>query len=178
MLRELLEKRQSVRHYKQTPVPGEEIQKCLEAARLAPSACNSQPWHFVVINNPEIKKKFTKLVFNGPYQMNSFVKEAPVIIACVSEKVSFVLKTAGFFRKTPFYLLDIGIAMEHFVLQAEELNLSTCWIGWFDEKTAKKILKIPFGKKIICLLALGYSQEQHREKVRKNLKDICSFNQY
>ncbi|MFH1692344.1 MAG: nitroreductase family protein [Candidatus Omnitrophota bacterium] len=178
MLKDLLEKRQSSRTYEQTHVPTEDILKCIQAAQLAPSACNSQPWHFIVINDPIIKKNLSDHVFNGPYQMNIFAKQAPVIIACVSEKTPLLLKTAGYLRRTPFYLIDIGIAMEHFVLQAQELNLSTCWIGWFNERWARKILEIPANKKIVCLLTLGYSREEHREKKRKNIKDIYSFNHY
>lgn len=178
MLKDLLEKRQSSRTYEQKNVAAIDILRCVQAAHLAPSSCNSQPWHFIIVDDVTIKNSLCDHIFSGPYAMNFFAKQAPVIICCVSERISPLLKFAGFLRQTPYSLIDMGIAVEHFVLQAQESGLSTCWIGWFNEKQAKKILKIPKDKKIVCLLTLGYSQEIHREKIRKNLKNIHSFNCY
>jgi nitroreductase len=177
MLLDLIQKRQSSRSYLATPVPHELIEKCLEAARLAPSACNSQPWHFIIVDEPALKEKLAEKIFSGPYSMNSFAKQAPVLIIVVSEKTSFMTKIGGYFRGTAYYLMDLGIAVEHFILQAAELNLGTCWIGWFNEREAKKLLALPAGKKLDCVITLGYSQEHLRTKNRKSIDEIRSYNE-
>ncbi len=175
---ELIKIRQSTRKYLTTPVKRETIEKCLLAAQLSPSACNSQPWHFIAIDEPDLKNKLCDKIFSGPYQMNAFAKEAPVIVVIVSEKTPIITRIGGFLRGTAYYLIDIGIAGEHFVLAAQELGLGTCWIGWFNEKEAKKILNIPRDKKIACVISLGYPKEDIRPKNRKPLEDMSSFNRY
>ena len=87
---DLIQKRRSVRRYANRPIPKEDILKCLEAARLAPSACNSQPWHFIVVDEPELKARVSDRIFSGLYSMNKFAKEAPVLVAVVSEKMKFL----------------------------------------------------------------------------------------
>ncbi|HQP91851.1 MAG TPA: nitroreductase family protein, partial [Candidatus Omnitrophota bacterium] len=164
MLLNLIKNRQSVRSYTQEPVARELIEKCIEAARLAPSACNSQPWYFVIVDSPELKNKLAEKIFTGAFSMNAFAKNAPVIIAVVSEKVPFLTKLGGMIRNTAYYLMDVAIATEHLVLEAEELGLGTCWIGWFNEKECKKILHIPRDRKIDCVITLGYSKDSPRNK--------------
>lgn len=178
MLLDLIQTRQSSRDYLPASVQRELIEKCIEAARLAPSACNSQPWHFIIVDEPELKNKLTEKIFSGPYSMNSFVKKAPVIVAVISEKSSFMAKIGGYFRGTAYYLIDIGAAVENFILQAAELGLSTCWIGWFNEKETKRLLGIPSYKKLDCLISLGYSQEPIRPKTRKQINKMHSYNKY
>jgi len=173
---ELVNKRFSVRDYLDKPVEREKINICLEAARLAPSACNSQPWKFIIIDEPELKNKLCDKIFSGPYITNIFVKKAPVLLVVLSEKGNFISRVGSFLRDTRYYLIDIGIAVEHFVLQATELGLGTCWIGWFNEKEAKKILSIPESKKIDVIVAVGYPAKTQSRKVRKSLEEISSFN--
>ena len=179
-LPELLKQRKSVRSFLDIPVEREKIMMCLEAARVAPSACNSQPWKFVIADDVELKNKLCKKAFSGIYSMNSFCKTAPVIVVVVSEKAKFIATIGGMFRGTKYYLLDIGIACEHFVLQAEELGLGTCWIGWFNEKAIKKALNIPASKKIDVVIALGYhdSKKAGTEHDREPLGKMSSFNSY
>jgi len=179
-LLDLLKHRKSVRHFLARPVEREKIMMCLEAARLAPSACNSQPWKFIVVDDRQLKNKLCDAAFGGIYSMNSFCKMAPVIVVIISEKSKFLARIGGMFRGTKYYLIDIGIAGEHFVLQAEDLGLGTCWIGWFSEQGVKSILNIPQDKKIDILIALGYCD---REKVgskhsREPIDKIASFNSY
>lgn len=178
MLIDLIKHRQSCRAYLPQEVPRQLIFECLEAARMSPSACNSQPWHFIVVDEPDLRRALTEAVFNGPYAANGFAKTAPVIVAVVTERSTFTARLGGFFRGTRFCLIDIGIAVEHFILQAAELGLSTCWIGWFDEKQTKRVLNVPSGKKIDCLISLGYSRETLREKKRKSVQETYSFNRY
>ncbi len=177
---ELLKQRRSVRDFLDKPVEREKIKLCLEAARVAPSACNSQPWKFIVVDDGELKKRLCDKAFSGIYAINAFCKKAPVIVVIVSERSKFLARIGGMFRGTKYYLIDIGIAGEHFVLQAQELGLGTCWIGWFNERAVKSVLNIPKDKKIDVLLALGYYDQ---EKVksghsREPLDKISSFNSY
>lgn len=172
-------KRRSVRRFASKPVSKENILKCIEAARLAPSACNSQPWHFIVVDDPGLKARVSDRIFSGLYSMNKFAKEAPVLVAVVSEKMKFLASVGAQVRDTRYYLMDIGIACEHLVLQAQELGIGTCWMGWFDEKALKEELKIPKNKKIDIVIALGYPAEDKIVlKTRKPLGEIHSFNRY
>jgi len=153
---------------------------CLEAARLAPSACNSQPWKFMVVDDEGLKKRLCKAAFGGIYSINSFCRTAPVIVAVVSERSRFLARIGGLFRGTKYYLIDIGIAVEHFVLEAEELGLGTCWIGWFDEEAVKAILNVPKTKKVDILIALGYYEQGKAVPghMREPMDKIASFNSY
>jgi len=179
-LLDLLKHRKSVRDFLDEPVEREKIMMCLEAARLAPSACNSQPWKFIVVDDRQLKNRLCAAAFSGIYSMNSFCKTAPVIVVIISEKSKFLARIGGMFRGTKYYLIDIGISGEHFVLQAEDLGLGTCWIGWFNERRVKTILNIPQDKKIDIIIALGcydrtkLGPEHDREPIEK----IASFNSY
>jgi len=176
---ELVHERRSVRRYADRPVAREDILKCIEAARLAPSGCNSQPWHFIVIDEPGLRKRVAERIFSGVYAMNKFAREAPVLVAVVSEKEKFLASFGGQIRDTSYCLVDIGIACEHLVLQARELGIGSCWIGWFDEKALKEEMKIPQNKKIDIVIALGYpGEDKVAARVRRTLEEVSSFNAY
>ncbi len=179
-LLDLLKHRKSVRDFLDRPVEREKLMVCLEAARLAPSACNSQPWKFIVVDDGQLKNKLCDAAFSGVYSMNSFCKMAPVIVVVISEKSKFLARIGGMFRGTKYCLIDIGIAIEHFVLQAEDLGLGTCWIGWFSEGGVKSILNIPQDKKIDILIAVGYYDREKLgpEHDREPIDKIASFNSY
>ncbi len=179
-LLDLVRHRKSVRNFLDRPVEREKIMTCLEAARLAPSACNSQPWKFIVVDDGQLKNRLCQAAFGGIYSMNSFCKMAPVMVAVISEKGKFLARIGSMFRGTKFYLIDIGIACEHFILQAEELGLGTCWIGWFNERAVKSILNVPQDKKIDILIALGYYDRAKlgRAHSREPMEKIASFNSY
>lgn len=180
MFLDLVRRRKSVRDFLNIPVEREKIVTCLEAARLAPSACNSQPWKFVIVDNRQLKNRLCQAAFGGIYSINSFCKTAPVIIVVISEKSKFLARIGGMFRGTKYYLIDIGIAIEHFVLQAEDLGLGTCWIGWFNERAIKPILNIPTHEKADILIALGYYDKAklRSEHDREPMEKIASFNSY
>ncbi|MBU4485780.1 MAG: nitroreductase family protein [Candidatus Delongbacteria bacterium] len=176
---DLANKRYSVRNYSDKPVEKKNIYKCIEAARLSPSACNSQPWHFVIIDDIDLKNKIAKETLIPLSDMNKFTLDAPVIVVLVIEKKNISSNIGSFFRNKDFSLIDIGIAAEHFCLQAAEEDLGTCMLGWFNEKIVKKLLKIPDSRHIGLLISLGYPKEENvKEKSRKPLDDICSFNEY
>ena len=173
---ELINKRQSDRKYDPSrTVDRALILACIEAARLAPSACNSQPWKFVVIDNPDLLSE-VKVAASGT-GMNKFSAQAPVIVAVVLEKMNLTARIGSVIKDKEYSLLDVGIAVEHFCLQATELGLGTCIMGWFDEKKMAKLLGV--GKKRIpLLLTLGYPEGPTRPKSRKSIEQMSSWNKY
>ena len=172
---DLVNKRQSDRRYKDTPVDRELVMKCIEAARLAPSACNSQPWKFVAVDDKELLPQMASAA--AGMGMNKFSHECPVIVAVVLEKMNLTARIGSVIKDKEYSLLDMGIAVEHFCLQATELGLGTCILGWFDEKKVKKLLGIS-GKRVPLLITLGYPEGETRKKVRKDIDAISSWNKY
>lgn len=172
---ELVGKRQSDRKYKCEPVGRKLISECLEAARLAPSACNSQPWKFVVVDEAGLVKEMADAA--AGMGMNKWVKTAPVIVAVVLEKMNFTARIGSVIKDKEYSLLDVGIAVEHFCLQAAELGLGTCIMGWFDEKKVKKLLGIG-NKRVPLLISLGHPDTETRKKARKSLEEMSSWNKY
>lgn len=173
---ELVKRRRSVRRYSAKPVPREVIDRCVEAARLAPSACNSQPWYFIVVDDEKLKSNLARDAFSGIYSMNSFAKEAPVLIVVVAERSNYIARLGGYFKGVQYSLIDIGIACEHLILQAEEGGLGTCWLGWFNENAVKKVLGLSKEKKIDVIISMGYPEkEEPHEKARRSLSEIREF---
>ncbi|MCX5680861.1 MAG: nitroreductase family protein [Candidatus Omnitrophica bacterium] len=169
---DLVKKRQSCRKYLSTPVAKEALERCLEAARLAPSACNSQAWRFIVVADPALKSRLGEKAFSGIYGMNAFARAAPVLVVVITERSKFAAQTAGATRGTPYNLIDIGISVEHFILQATEEGLGTCWLGWFDQKGVREVLGLSKKDSIDIMISVGYSADPQREKVRKEMKEV------
>jgi nitroreductase len=176
----LVNNRQSVRKYTDKPVEEEKLRRCLEAARLAPSASNSQPWKFVVVTDPGLRDKVAKETVGPLSSFNNFVGQAPVIVAIVIEKMKTLTKIGASIQDREYPLIDIGIAAENFCLQAAEDGLGTCMLGWFNEKPVKELLNIPKDRRIGLLITLGYYPENYplRQKIRKNPEETISFNTY
>lgn len=172
----LAAERRSIRKYKNTPVERAKLDLCLEAARLAPSACNAQPYKFVVIDEPALKEKFCAAAFSGVYAACKFAASAPAMVAVVSGKGKVSAWLGNQVQDTNFRLMDIGIAAEHFVLAAAEQGLGTCWLGWFSAKGAAKALGLGSGKKIEVLLSVGYPDEAPAPRPRKKKEEFCSYN--
>ena len=176
---ELVHGRRSIRRYLDRPVEREKLMACLEAARLAPSAENAQAWRFLVIDDPELKAKFAEKAFSGIYFPTKFAAQAPVLILILAKPDFIAHRIGKQIQKVSFFLIDIGIAGEHLVLQAEELGLGTCWVGWFHMAKARKFFKIPRKYKVVSLLAMGYYEKKPAgEKTRKSLEDIVWFNSF
>jgi nitroreductase len=176
----LVNKRQSVRKYTDKSIEPEKLQRCLEAARLAPSASNSQPWKFVVVTDPELQQKVAKETIGPLSTFNNFVPQAPVIVAIVIEKMKTITKMGAVIKDREFPLIDIGIAAEHLCLQAAEDGLGTCMLGWFNEKPIKELLNIPKDRRIGLLITLGYAPEDYRlrQKIRKKPEETINYNSY
>ena len=176
----LAKERFSVRKYKDQMVEKEKIMRCLEAAWIAPSACKSQPWTFIVVDDPELKDKVARETYSKLVSFNKFVQKAPVIVVIVIEKPKLITQVGAHLKNKEYPLIDIGIAAEHFCLQAEEEGLGTCMIGWFNEKPIKKLLGIPEKRTIGFLITVGYAPEGYRQrkKIRKSMDEMSTFNKY
>ena len=179
-LLDIIRHRRSIRRYLDKPVERDKIMLCLEAARLAPSASNSQPWKFIVVDDRQLKDRLCRAAFSGIYSVMSFARKAPVIVAVVSERSKFLTWVGSMIGGTKYYLIDLGIAGEHFVLQAEELGLGTCWIGLFDKRAVKSTLNVPQDKEINILIAVGYPDRKKlgRRHKREPMEKISAFNSY
>lgn len=177
---QLINTRQSVRKYQERPVEDEKIAQLIEAVRLAPSASNSQPWKLIIVNDPTLKDRVAQATFSRLVAFNKFVPQAPVLAVITIEKPKVITQIGARLKDREFPLIDIGIAAEHFCLQAAELGLGTCMLGWFDEETIKTLLHIPPKTRIGLLITLGYAADGYplRKKIRKQTSEMCSFNAY
>lgn len=176
---DLINKRESVRGYLDEKVEKEKIIKIIEAARVSPSACNSQPWKFIVVDNKDLLGKVASNLYNPIIGINKFALTAPLFIVIVGEKRNLTSKVGELIKKKDYTSIDIGIASEHICLAATELGLGTCMMGWFNEKNIKKLLYIPENKEIHLVISVGYYDNKgERKKVRKNIDEIYSFNKY
>ena len=176
---ELVKKRRSVRGYLDKAVEREKIEYCLEAARLAPSACNSQPWHFVVVDEPGLREKVAKATFGKMFSFNHFSMQAPVLAAIVSAKQTMFARFGQAVKRKDFHSMDVGIAAEHFCLAAAETGLGTCMLGWFDEAEVKKLLGVPKNKRVELIITLGYAKDEEiKDKNRKEPEEMRSYNKY
>lgn len=176
-LNALIRSRRSIRRFLPDPVERDKIIACLEAARLAPSAENAQPWRFLVIDDPELKATVAGEAFSGVYGMTKFAAQAPVLVVVLASLDLLAHRLGRRIQGTQFYLIDIGIAGEHFVLKAEEQGLATCWIGWFNARRVRKALHIPRKYKIVSLFPLGYAASRPpSETKRRALEEIAWFN--
>jgi len=166
----LIATRQSVRRYEDKPVEEEKLSLLIEAVRLAPSASNSQPWKLIIVNNPDLKNKVAQATFSTLISFNKFAPQAPVLAVLVIEKPKMITQIGGMLKEREFSLIDIGIAAEHFCLQAADLGLGTCMLGWFDEAAIKQLLRIPKEKRIGLVITLGYAKTDDplRKKIRKS----------
>ncbi len=167
---EAVQKRRSIRAYEKTPVSKAILDKILEAARLAPSAGNVQPWHFIVVTDASKREKLAESMFVR------FLREAPVVVVgCGDQKAS-----------PKWFMVDVAIAMQNMVLTATSEGLGTCWVGIFNEDKVKELLKIPKKFRVVALLALGYPKEKfdiqgkllHLIRRRKPLEKIVSYEEF
>lgn len=167
---DVIRERRSVRVYKSDPIPEESILRVLEAARLAPSGKNLQPWKFVVVQDVELKKRLAKAS-----NQQDFIADAPlIIVACGFPDECY--QTMGRYMKS--WPVDVTIALEHLILQAQEEGLGTCWIGSFEEEEVKSLLDVPEHVKVLALTPLGYPGEVPEFRGRKPLEKIISYDSF
>jgi len=189
---EAIRKRRSIRSFKGTPLSDQQIERLIEAARLAPSGCNVQPWRFIIVKDKELKRGLREASFN-----QQFIEDAPVVIVCCGDLLSWkktreytqeLLErgdislsrecenalmsrvdkavSAEIHDRTPTTLLNVAIAIEHMVLEAVELGLGSCWVRLFDEKKVKQLLALPEHFRVVALLPVGVPNEEPKPRPR------------
>lgn len=169
---ELITKRESCRSFDtEKTVDTDLLKKCARWACLAPSACNSQPWSFVIVNKKELLPAVARGVQDEGF--NLFASEAPAFIIVYKEEAKLLSKFDGLINDSnSFRENDLGIAVAHLCLAATENGLSTCIMGWRNDRKINEALGLPEEKKVHCVIAVGYSKtEEPRKKVRKNSDD-------
>lgn len=170
----LIQQRESCRNYNGNPVEREKLAACLNAARLAPSACNSQPYHFTAVLEPGLVSRVAACTQS--MGMNKFTSQCPAFVVVTEEKANLSARIGALVKSQEYASIDIGIATAHFCLAATEQGLSTCILGWFDEKTVKSVLNIPSKKRVRLVIAVGYAATGAlREKKRKPLEELAEF---
>lgn len=177
---DLIYKRESVRGYLDKKVEREKLEKVIEAARVAPSACNAQAWKFIVVDDEDKVKSLGKLVHNTLVgNINRFALTAKDFIVLVDDKRNLTSGLGGKFKHKDYTAMDMGIAAEHICLAATELGLGTCMMGWFNEKGIKKLLNIPRNREVLLVIAIGYhDNKEPRRKMRKKIEEIMTYNEY
>lgn len=169
---QLVDKRESCRNFIEKEVEKEKLEKCINAAILAPSACNGQPWSFIgVIGEDNVLKVRECLQDKG---MNKFTEKCPAFIVIAEQPTVMSSKIGGLIKGHDFPQIDIGIATAHICYAATAQGLSTCILGWFDEKKLKKYLDIKSNRRVHIVVAVGYAEDKPlREKKRKSYEDVC-----
>ena len=159
---EAIKTRRSVRSYQDKPVEPEKLQQILEAARLAPSACNYQEWKFIVVQDPQTRQALAKACND-----QAFIAQAPLVIAACSTNPTRLMASGQ-----PTAAVDLAIAVDHITLAAVELGLGTCWIGAFDAPAVAKLLSVPADAVVVHILPLGYPAKTSSPRPRKSTAEI------
>ncbi|MEI7503223.1 MAG: nitroreductase family protein [Paludibacter sp.] len=175
---DLVKSRQSDRAFLDKPVEMDKIERILEAAHLAPSACNAQPWKFVVVTDPEKRMLVAEATASKVLSMNHFSKQALVQLVLIEENGNLTSTVGGWATNKHYPLIDLGIVASHICLAAADEGLGSCMIGWCDEKKVRKALDIPRNKRVMLVILIGYSAQPLREKKRKPLNEILSWDKY
>lgn len=174
---QLIEQRQSCRAYDSTrEVEDDKLQRIVEAARLAPSACNSQPWHLITVTSPQLREEVADALTS--IGMNKWAGQATAFIVIVQESPNFTARLGGWIKNKHFPLIDCGIVSSHITLAATQEGLGSCILGWFDEKRMRQLLDIPRGKRVLMVVSLGYATDSHRQHIRKDLDQMSSSEKY
>jgi len=166
---EAIKQRRSVRAYTREDVSEEDVEKLIEAARLAPSAGNIQPWRFVIVRGAEVKRKLAEAAL---YQ--TFIEEAPVVIVvCADEAQS----SQGYGNRgaTLYCIQDTAAATQNILLAAHALGLGTCWVGAFREELVKKALNAPMNIRPVAIIPVGHAAEKPRAPLRRSLEEVVHY---
>ena len=166
--RELIRQRYSVRAYKADPVEPAKLERVLEAAILAPTAANRQPFRLVVIQTAGRQEELARI-----YGREWFVQAPLVICACGVHSESWVRGDGK-----DFVDVDVAIVMDHLILAAANEGLGTCWIGAFDPEAARQALGLPEGVEPIAFTPLGYAADGPRAKKRKAAQELIKYERW
>lgn len=175
-----IEKRRSIRKYKDIEVEKEKLLKILDSARLSPSGSNTQPWNFIIVTAQDTKEKIAYIDHNQQWMLT-----APIFIVCIADircriksDINIKVDENSSNPELKQIIRDTAISIEHMCLEAEHLGLATCWTGWFKQNEIRPILGIPEDKYVSCILTLGYSDERPKPRPRKELKDIIRYEKW
>ena len=171
-----IRQRRSIRKYTSNSIPDDHLTQMLEAARLAPSAGNYQPWKFVVIRDP---KNIQQLAHAARKQ--NFLKKAAAIIVAFADANVYLPpppRDPGLLMIPPCFEIDVMIAIEHLILAATALGYGSCWVGAFNESDVKQVVNIPDRMKIVALISLGIAAENPKPPLRKPLSEIVFHEKY
>jgi nitroreductase len=176
MIKEI-ETRRSIRKYSNKPVEDEKILQLIESARIAPSGSNTQPWHFIIVKSELTREKLGKASYD-----QKWMSTAPVHIVCVADirarindDIDITLDENSPQPELKLIIRDATIAIEHIVLEAENLGLGTCWVAWFVQEDIRPILNIPSDKYVVGIIPVGYADETPKPRPRKKLEDIIHY---
>jgi len=177
---ELAMMRESTRKYTGEKIPREKLIECVEAARIAPSACNSQPWKFIIVDDEKLVEQFPGWLQREDSPINHFTRNCKNFVVVVEEKANLRDEVAQRFGShQAFAEIDLGLAVENFCLQATALGIGTCIMGWLEQGEMKEALKIPEEATVRLVIAAGVSAtERPRTKARKDLEEIMGINKY
>ena len=180
MMIEAIEKRRSIRKYLKKEVEDEKIKSVIEAARLAPSGNNTQPWHFIIVRDGEMKKRVVEVSNNQTWMLSAPVLIIPVadIRVRVEEGTVVYLDEMSPMIELKKIIRDTAIATEHAVLEAYNQGLGTCWVAWFQQDSIRPLLGIPDDKYVLCVLTLGYPAEDPARRKRKELSKFVHYNRW
>ena len=169
--------RQSDRAYEPgRKIEREVLERIIEAARLAPSACNGQPWHFTVITEENMLREVAAAT--ASLGMNKFAKDASALVLITHESTNITSKLGCGIKDKDFPMMDLGIASAYITLAAEDEGVGSCILGWFDEKKIKELVGIPQKKRLMLIISLGYNTKPKRRKIRKEFDKVVSFEKY
>jgi len=179
----LLNCRRSIRKFDSRPVEPEKVTLLLESVRLAPSSCNTQPWHIVVVDRPELIRSLSRFGLVGT-RVNKWMDTAPLVFVLCGNPHLLIHKAAQWVDKD-CHRMDVAIAGQQMCLMATALELGSCWIGWFSQEKIRSLLHIPESYHVLALLVVGYpaddikiSEPVNHGSRRKSLNEIASFNHF
>ena len=164
---QLVNLRYSCRHYSPDPVEEKLLEKVLNAARLAPTASNKQPFQIIIINTKNKQEELLKI-----YNRKWFVQAPLILCICSIPEEGWVRHSSD---KKNYSSVDAAIVVDHLTLQAADLGLGTCWIAAFNPSEARDYLNIPKGVEPIAFTPLGYPLDEPKEKTRKPLSDLIRY---
>ena len=174
---EQVKTRRSIRNYSNRPIEDDKIIQLLESARLAPSGDNTQPWHFIIVKSEHTRQKLAEVSHHQRWMFS-----APAFIVCIADirsrikdNVEISLNEASPQEEVKQIIRDTSIAIEHIVLEAENLGLGTCWVAWFTQEKIRPILNIPSDKYVVSIITLGYANEIPKARPRKELEKIIHY---
>ena len=172
---DLIYRRESCRNFDPNrPVEKEKLQRCAEAAWIAPSACNGQPWKYLIVTNEALNEKLRPLMME--LGMNKFVKNCPAFAVVLEENTILKVSLSQKLKDQDFAPIDVAFSCSQFCYAATEQGLSTCIIGWHNEQKIRELFELPKSTRVRLIVAIGYAaSDTLREKKRKPIEDVIKY---